>query len=140
MQIKKGVSAIIYDKRGSVVYFLILHRNQNWKGWEFPKGTVEPNETSKEALIREIREEAGLRKFEIKARLTKNREFTHNELLYSFETFLVEANMNVPVVINPEEHDNYLWTSKDRVIDKLHWPDEGEQFIEALGIIETADL
>ena len=140
MDVKKGVSAIIYDKRGSVIYFLILHRNENWKGWEFPKGTIEPNESPKEAIIREIREEAGLVKFEIKARLTQNREFTHNQMLYSFETYLVEANMNVPVVINPDEHDNYLWATKDRVADKLHWPDEKAQFFEAIGIIETADL
>lgn len=140
MEIKNGVSAIIYDKRGSIVHFLILHRNTNWKGWEFPKGGVEGNETSKEALIREIKEETGLKKFEIKARLTKSREFTNEGVLHSFNTFLVEANMNVPVVINQQEHDNYLWAQKDKIMDKLYWPDEKDQFIEALRIIETAEL
>ncbi len=139
MEVQSGVSAIIYDKRGSIVYFLILHRSSNWKGWEFPKGKVEANEALNDALIQEIREETGLTKFEIKARLIKKREFTHNEVLHSFSTFLVEANMNVPVVIS-EEHDNYIWATKEGILGKLYWPDEKEQFIEALGIIETKDF
>lgn len=140
MEVRNGVSAIIYDKRGSIIHFLIIHRNRNWKGWEFPKGKVEQHESAKMALIREIREEAGLKKFEIKARLVKKREFNNEGVLYSFETFLVEANMNVPVIIDKEEHDNYVWTTKDGVIDKLYWPDEKAQFVEALAILETANL
>ena len=140
MEVRNGVSAIIYDKRDTIIHFLILHRNRNWKGWEFPKGKVEQHESAKQALIREIREEAGLKKFEIKARLVKKREFNNEGVLYSFDTFLVEANMNVPVIIDKEEHDNYVWTTKDGVIDKLYWPDEKAQFVEALVILETANL
>ena len=31
-----------------------------WRGWEYPGGMVEPGESLQEALIREIREEAGV--------------------------------------------------------------------------------
>lgn len=140
METRKGVTAIIYDKRGSIVHFLILNRNTNWKGWEFVKGKMEPGEEPKETLIREVREETGLKKFDIKARLTTKREFEHNDILYSFDVYLVEANMNVPVITDPSEHDNYLWANKDRVLDKLYWPDAKDLFVEALNIIQNAEL
>lgn len=140
METRKGVTAIIYDKRGSIVHFLILNRSTNWKGWEFVKGKMEPGEEPKETLIREVREETGLKKFDIKARLTTKREFEHNDILYSFDVYLVEANMNVPVITDPNEHDNYLWANKDRVLDKLHWPDAKDLFVEALNIIQNAEL
>lgn len=140
METKNGVTAIIYDKRGSVVHFLLLHRNTKWKGWEFVKGKIESGEIPKDTLIREVKEETGLKKFEIKAKLNRKREFEKDDKFYSFDVYLVEANMNVPVVIDKNEHDNYLWANKDRVLDKLYWPDAKDLFAEALDIIQTANL
>lgn len=38
----------------------ILLIKSPWRGWEYPGGMVEPGETFQEALIREIKEEAGV--------------------------------------------------------------------------------
>ena len=38
----------------------ILLIKSPWRGWEYPGGMVDPGETSQEALIREIKEEAGV--------------------------------------------------------------------------------
>ncbi len=57
----KLVTAAIIINDGKI---LIAQRadNQNLDGkWEFPGGKVEPNETPEECLIREIREELGIR-------------------------------------------------------------------------------
>ncbi|MCL1863715.1 MAG: NUDIX domain-containing protein [Defluviitaleaceae bacterium] len=49
---------------GGVVIFknrvLALYKNQNGKhrGWVLPKGSVEPNETHKQAALREVKEES----------------------------------------------------------------------------------
>ena len=136
MNVKRGVSAIIFDKRGGSYFFLILHRSKGWEGWEFVKGKVEEGETSEEAVAREVKEEAGLKSFHIFGKLSQRREFINNGVLYSFETFLIEANMNVTVNIHDEDHDNFLWAPKDRVLDKLHWPDEKSFFLEVVATLE----
>jgi 8-oxo-dGTP pyrophosphatase MutT (NUDIX family) len=136
INIKRGVSAIIFDKRGSSFFFLILHKSKGWEGWEFPKGKVEAEESSEDAVTRLVKIGAGLRSFKIFGKLTQTRDFINNGVRYSFETFLIEANMNVTVNIHDDEHDNFLWAPKDRVLDKLHWPDEKGFFVEVVSTLE----
>jgi 8-oxo-dGTP pyrophosphatase MutT (NUDIX family) len=51
---------------GGVVIFkgkvLLLYKNQNGKyiGWVMPKGALEPDETHKQAALREVKEESGV--------------------------------------------------------------------------------
>lgn len=132
---KKGVSAIIYDKNGGL-YFLILHRNTNWKGWEFPKGGLEAGETVEQALSREIVEETGLKKIKVTHKLDIKREFTKDNVKHSFNVFLAQASMNIPVLLSTSEHDTYLWTKEDRVLEKLNWDDEKKIFREALKLLK----
>ena len=50
---------------GVVIYrnkVLVLYKNQNgrYMGWVMPKGNLEPNETFKQAALREVNEESGV--------------------------------------------------------------------------------
>lgn len=50
---------------GAVIYkgkVLLLYKNQNGKymGWVMPRGTLENNETHKQAALREVKEETGV--------------------------------------------------------------------------------
>ncbi|MBI4148861.1 NUDIX domain-containing protein, partial [Candidatus Woesearchaeota archaeon] len=125
------------DKNGGL-YFLILHRNTSWKGWEFPKGGLEPGESIEDALRREVLEETGLRRVQITHRLPVKREFTNNGTLHSFTVFLAKANMNTPISLTQprREHDTYLWAKADTVLEKLHWDDEKGIFRKALALLQ----
>lgn len=52
---KVSVAALVTNDEGK-----ILLVNSPWRGWEYPGGLIEPGETFKEALHREIREESGV--------------------------------------------------------------------------------
>jgi len=53
------VGAVIFDAEGRLC--LVRRANEPSKGtWAFPGGRVEPDETSEEAIIREVMEETGL--------------------------------------------------------------------------------
>lgn len=50
-----SVAALVTNEKGE-----ILLVNSPWRGWEYPGGLIEPGETFREALHREVREEAGV--------------------------------------------------------------------------------
>ncbi|WP_212113184.1 NUDIX domain-containing protein [Candidatus Shikimatogenerans silvanidophilus] len=60
-KIIRSSGGIIFDKKEE--YILFIYRNNKW---DFPKGKIEKNETSKKAAIREIIEECGIIKKNIK--------------------------------------------------------------------------
>ena len=63
MGIRKGAVGIIFRQNKKNSYeFLILRRKFLWRGWEFAKGGVkESKENEETGVLREIKEETGLR-------------------------------------------------------------------------------
>lgn len=55
-----SAGAVIFKKENNDVLFLAVFSNRN-KIWGFPKGHLEHSETEREAALREIKEEAGLK-------------------------------------------------------------------------------
>jgi ADP-ribose pyrophosphatase YjhB (NUDIX family) len=55
--LRPGVSALIYDRRGH----LLLQKRADGGQWGLPGGAMEIGESVTEAIVREVREETGLR-------------------------------------------------------------------------------
>ena len=110
---RKGVVGIVYRKGEKEPEFLLLHRQKGWKGWEFSKGGVESGEGDEEALLREIREETGIGKVKVRARMPTEIAYRYPAWYKSGYTgakqsvFLVEA-LEDRVSVS-DEHDDYKW-------------------------------
>jgi 8-oxo-dGTP pyrophosphatase MutT (NUDIX family) len=101
---------------GVVIYknkVLALYKNQNGRhmGWVMPKGNIEPNETHKQAALREVKEESG-----VTARVVKYLGKTQ----YSFKTSEQE-------IISKSVHW-YLMTT-----NSFHCKPQAEEFFADVG-------
>lgn len=126
----KGVSAIVYDNNGNY-YFLIMH-NIVHQGWELIKGDLKQGEQEELAVARSIFDKAGVPKFDVLRKVDLKKPFLDNDSKVELSVHLVEASMNIPVEINKEMYDSYLWTTKDSVMTKLKFENEKEAFESVL--------
>jgi len=108
------VAAIIRDKNGRI--FATQRGYGPYKdGWEFPGGKIEPGETPKEALKREIREELDA---EIEVGESAGRiEYDYPEFHLSMDCFfcvLLSGNLIL------KEHEAAKWLAPDE-LDSVAW-------------------
>ncbi|MEK6820150.1 MAG: NUDIX domain-containing protein, partial [Nanoarchaeota archaeon] len=61
MRYRKGVFMVVYAKKGEKIEYLLLERILHWIGWEFPKAGLEKGENDERAVVRELKEETGLK-------------------------------------------------------------------------------
>jgi 8-oxo-dGTP pyrophosphatase MutT (NUDIX family) len=105
---RRMVAAVIFRKSDGK--YLILRRKLHWKGWEFVKGRV-GHETYKQAAMREVREETGIRYVHIMSKLQPEVVYHHKNIdghtVSVQKAFLVEYFKGV---IKPSfEHNGYKW-------------------------------
>ncbi len=89
--------------------------------WQPITGGIEPGETAREACIREIYEETGLRVQAGDLHQVDGRwEFDLPEQVIRKELYWVEAP-HASVRIAPEEHDDWRWVPLSAVEPALYW-------------------
>ena len=120
----------MYKKEKNKIKYLLLKRKLHWKGWEFVKGGKEKNETDKQAILRELREETGLKSIKITSYKLKGK-YNYNKKLadrknYSGQTFkLYSAEVKKgKVKIDKLEHENYKWVTFSSAIKLLTWQNQ----------------
>lgn len=113
MKIIKVVAAVIKDR--DKIFATQRGYGEFKDGWEFPGGKIEPNETPKEALIREIKEEL-------------NTEIQVGELIetveYDYPTFHLSMDCFWCTLVSGKlellEHEASKWLTKED-IDSVDW-------------------
>ncbi|MCF0134939.1 MAG: (deoxy)nucleoside triphosphate pyrophosphohydrolase [Lachnospiraceae bacterium] len=112
------VAAVI--RRGDAVFATARGYGAYKGGWEFPGGKIEPGETSKEALTREIREELDV---EIRVgKLLKTVEYDYPKFHLSMDCFWCTLQRGEPVLkealdarwLTAEEMDSVAWLPADK--------------------------
>ena len=104
---------------------LVAHRNptgQMGGRWEFPGGKVEPGETDKEAVVREIKEEFGITVVDVGKKIAET-SFIHNEekvLLHAYRIYVPHDGIEKKYTLT--EHTEYNWIPAEDVA-KLNFVD-----------------
>lgn len=139
MNVKHGVTAIIFDEQEGNRYFLLLHRVLNWRGWEFVKGGIDEGEKPEEAMMREVGEETGLKDPKLIGVLPQKFSWTSKGMRYVYTPYILRANMGEPVSLAQHivEHDDYKWVDEKEVEALLTHADNKKIFREALSVIAS---
>ena len=138
MVFKEGVKAVIFDIKENKPVYLLLHRVLNWKGWEFPKGGIEKGEDEREALLREVKEETGLKNLKIVKKLNIIKYRGGNGAQYIYHQYLVKGDRNEKVVLQKVpvvEHDDYRWVGFREAHDLLTWLNDKETLKKADDVV-----
>ncbi len=79
--------------------------------WEFPGGKMEPNETAKEAAVRECREETGLTVEAVGTWLVQEEEYPHGRVrLHFIACRLASKETGLP-------HEPFLWAARGKLLE-----------------------
>jgi dATP pyrophosphohydrolase len=120
------VELCVFKKESGKVKYLLLHRTVDEKVypnlWQFITGSIEENEKAKDAAIRELAEETGLKPKSLwivpYVLSFYNSEWDSVNLCPFFAT---EVHGDSLIQLS-DEHDDFGWFSYEEAIQKLVWP------------------
>lgn len=130
MKIVKVVGAVIRDKERRILVAQRPYSEISYKSykWEFPGGKIEENESSRDAIIREIREE-------LDCEITVGSKLT--ELEYDYPDFKLKMDLYLCVIKEGSlpkalEHTQIKWT----YVDEMNSLDRIEADYKILPVIQ----
>lgn len=127
---RKGIFVVVYSIIDKKINYFILKRKWHWKGWEFPKGGMEKNESELNSVKREVFEETGqkilqLKKFNVSGKYNYEKKLKDRPG-YKGQTYtLFSAQIKKgKIQIDEKEHSTYKWVSFENAIKKLTWANQ----------------
>ncbi len=138
---EKSCGAVVFLKNKEKVNYLLLHYEAGH--WDFVKGNVEPNETEKDTVVRELKEETGIddpcfiEGFKEKVQYFYRRQGTtvHKEVVfYLIETQTEKVKLSY-------EHIGYVWLGYHAALEKVTFKNakdilqKANEFLKTQGII-----
>ena len=111
---KKQVVAgfVIFRRTTEGTKFLLLYRRGSY--WNFPKGHFKPGERTIDAALRELEEETGIKKSELRIipnfRAYERFQFrVGNERIFDTVILFLAETHKAEIAIRPREHSGYAW-------------------------------
>jgi bis(5'-nucleosidyl)-tetraphosphatase len=115
---EKSCGAVVFTKNPQVNYLLLLYEAGHW---DFVKGNVEPNETEKDTVIRELQEETGIVDAQFIDGFREKIAYFYrrqgNTIYKEVVFFLIEAHTEK--VKLSYEHVGYKWLDYQHAMEKL---------------------
>ncbi len=136
---KKQVVAgfVVYRKTTDGIKFLMLYRRGNY--WNFPKGHFKPGERTIDAALRELEEETGIKKSEL--RIAPNfrgyeRFFFKigNQGIYDTVILFLAETHKAEIKIEPREHSGYAWFLYRDAIGVI-----GKKYLDTRNVLRQAN-
>jgi len=112
---------VVYLKKDNTVNYLLLHYEAGH--WDFVKGNVEPNESEKSTVLRELQEETGIVDAQFIEGFKERVEYfyrrqgatIHKEVIfYLMETHTEKVELSF-------EHVGFVWLDYQHAIEKLNF-------------------
>lgn len=123
---ERSAGILLFCEESGKKLFLLLHYPSGH--WDFIKGRIEKNEQSKEAAIREAREETGITDIEFidgfEQRIQYSYQFGGKTKRKEVVFFL--AKTNATTVKLSDEHINYAWLEFDEAFKKTTYQNAKE--------------
>lgn len=130
MRLRKDVQAVL--KNGNE--FLIVKKNN--REWRLLKGGVEEEETDKEALKREIKEEVGVSNVDIRGKI-HSYEYKAEGVHHKVSSYLVETNQRGLEIFERELKDAE-WVTIKELLEMLEYENERKVVRRALEILNKS--
>src|SRR5450756_716054 len=132
---EKSCGAVVFIRQENSTKYLLL--NYAAGHWDFVKGNVEPNETEKETVLRELKEETGITdaRFiegfkETIAYFYRRQGLTvHKEVVF----FIIETHTEK--VELSFEHVGYIWLDYQHAMEKLTFKNAVDVMQKAHGFL-----
>lgn len=106
-----SVAGLVSNDNGEILLIKSPRR-----GWEYPGGMVEPGETLQEALLREIKEEAGI-EVEITSFIGVCKNIEKDVVNIDFACKAVGGSLTTS-----EESSEVIWVKKEDALNRITFP------------------
>lgn len=119
---ESSCGAVVYRMEQGKRKFLLI-RNRRSAHWGFPKGHVEPGETSEETAIREVLEETGLHIKILPGFLKKSDYTIQGKIEKSVHIFLARTE-EIKYTLQEEEIEECGWFSYEKALNVLNYEND----------------
>ncbi|OGI29654.1 MAG: hypothetical protein A2288_00870, partial [Candidatus Moranbacteria bacterium RIFOXYA12_FULL_44_15] len=111
------LKAVMYDEKQDKFLLLEMEDKEsyfvkNYGNWSFPGGKLDPEESLKEALGREIQEELGKVEFEIIAPLNTVKASSANDQAVYIDYLVKYSDGKITI---GKEHSGYTWETAENI-------------------------
>ncbi len=124
---RNNVAGFIVNHKNQVL--LVERANEKKEHWQLPQGGVDANETDEQAVLREMREEAGADSLKIIGRHPRRHTYDWSPWHclrggYKGQTqtifYLLFDAVNDKIAIDEKEIKSYQWLDLDKVVSAVH--------------------